>query len=176
MKDFFISYNSADRRWAEWIAWQLEDSGYTTVLQAWDFRPGSNFVLEMQKAATEVERTIAVLSPDYLKAIYTQPEWAAAFVQDATGEKGTLLPIRVRECELKGLLKPIIYIDLFGLEENTAKEALLKGVQRKRAKPEGAPAFPQKPSHKPPRFPGALPSVWNVPHYQIRISPEENSF
>jgi len=29
MKDFFISYNSADRTWAEWIAWQLEEAGYT---------------------------------------------------------------------------------------------------------------------------------------------------
>ena len=24
-KDFFISYNKADREWAEWIAWQLEE-------------------------------------------------------------------------------------------------------------------------------------------------------
>ena len=78
MKHFFISYNRADRTWAEWIAWQLEEAGYTTVLQAWDFRPGSNFVLEMQKAAKEAERTIAVLSPDYLKALYTQSEWVAA--------------------------------------------------------------------------------------------------
>ena len=59
-KDFFISYNGADRQWAEWIAWQLEAAGYTTVIQAWDFRPGSNFVLEMQKASEQVERTIAV--------------------------------------------------------------------------------------------------------------------
>jgi hypothetical protein len=48
-KDFFISYNSADRQWAEWIAWQLEEAGYTTVLQAWDFRPDSNFVLEISE-------------------------------------------------------------------------------------------------------------------------------
>ena len=45
-KDFFISYNRADRTWAEWIAWQLEEAGYTTVLQAWDFGPGSNFALK----------------------------------------------------------------------------------------------------------------------------------
>ena len=32
MKHFYISYNSADRQWAEWIAWQLEEAGYTTVL------------------------------------------------------------------------------------------------------------------------------------------------
>ena len=42
MKDFFISYNSADKGWAEWIAWQLEEAGYTTILQAWDFRWRSN--------------------------------------------------------------------------------------------------------------------------------------
>src|ERR1700736_1789293 len=69
-KDFYVSYNRADRAWAEWIAWQLEEAGYSTVLQAWDFRPGSNFVLEMDKATEEAERTIAVLSPDYLKAHY----------------------------------------------------------------------------------------------------------
>jgi hypothetical protein len=26
MKDFFISYNKADRQWAEWIAWQLQEA------------------------------------------------------------------------------------------------------------------------------------------------------
>ena len=35
--DFFVSYTSADRAWAEWIAWQLEAEGYTVVVQAWDF-------------------------------------------------------------------------------------------------------------------------------------------
>src|SRR6266508_5402179 len=102
MKDFFVSYNRADRAWAEWVAWQLEEASYTVVIQAWDFRPGSNFVVDMQKAAAEAQRTIAILSPDYLDARYTQPEWTAAFAQDPTGEKGLLLPVRVRECELKG--------------------------------------------------------------------------
>lgn len=36
MKNFFISYNKADRQWAEWIAWHLEQTGYTTILRAWD--------------------------------------------------------------------------------------------------------------------------------------------
>jgi hypothetical protein len=25
--EFFVSYAGADRAWAEWIAWQLEDAG-----------------------------------------------------------------------------------------------------------------------------------------------------
>jgi tetratricopeptide (TPR) repeat protein len=167
MKHFFISYNSADRNWAEWIAWQLEEAGYTTVLQAWDFRPGSNFVLAMQQAAEEAEHTIAVLSPDYLRARFTQPEWAAAFRRDPTGEKGILLPVRVRKCDLEGLLPQIVYIDLVGLEETTAHDTLLAGVRRERAKPTAPPGFPGAiPRSVPqrPRFPGALPPIWNLPH------------
>ncbi len=141
-KDFFISYNKADRLWGEWIAWQLEVAGFSVVIQAWDFRPGSNFVLEMQKAATEAERTIAVLSNEYLDALYTQPEWAAAFVRDPVSERGTLLPVRVRRCELKGLLASLIYIDLVELEETKARQRLLDGIHRERAKPQIQPAFP----------------------------------
>src|SRR5918999_4091360 len=110
MKDFFVSYSKADRAWAEWIAWQLEEAGYSTEIQAWDFRPGSNFVLEMHRASQEAERTVAVLSLDYLQALYTQPESAAAFAQDPKGEKQVLLPVRVEECELRGLLGQVIYI------------------------------------------------------------------
>jgi hypothetical protein len=60
--DFFISYNKADGDWAEWIAWQLEESGYSANIQAWDFRPGSNFVLDMQRAAIEAERSVPASS------------------------------------------------------------------------------------------------------------------
>jgi hypothetical protein len=45
MANFFISYNKADHPWATWSAWQLEEVGYTVLIQAWDFRPGSNFIL-----------------------------------------------------------------------------------------------------------------------------------
>ena len=170
-RDFFISYNSADRQWAEWIAWQLEEAEYTTVLQAWDFRPGFNFVLEMQQAATEAERTIAVLSQAYLDALYTQPEWAAAFRQDPTGEKGTLLPVRVSECDLTGLWPQISRIDLVGLDDAEAKDALLAGVRRERAKPTTPPGFPgaaQRSVPEQPRFPeGPPPTPMSIPSLAI---------
>jgi len=161
-KQFFISYNKADLTWAEWIAWELEDAGYAAILQAWDFRPGFNFALRMQQASKEAERIIAVLSPDYLTAEFTQPEWAAAFSKDPKGEKGLLLPIRVRPCEPEGILQPIVYIDLVDLEETTAKKTLLDGVKTERAKPPVKPKFPG--ASQPSVFPGTLPRIWNVPH------------
>jgi len=169
MKDFFISYNSNDTNWAEWIAWQLEERGYTTVLQAWDFRPGSNFVLEMQNAASKSERTIAVLSQDYLSAYFTHPEWAVAFAQDPKGESSTLLPVRVRECNLKGLLFPIIDIDLVGKEEDTAREKLLNGIIRGRVKPKRPPIFPEanRTVSKQPIYPCHNPSYKKNELYDI---------
>jgi len=39
----FISYNRADRDWAEWIAGTTESAGYEPIIQAWHFRPGEDF-------------------------------------------------------------------------------------------------------------------------------------
>ncbi len=159
-KDFFISYTHADQRWAEWIAWQLEEADYTTILQAWDFYAGGNFVLDMDNAIKQAKRTIAVLSPDYLVSRFTRPEWAAAFRYDPEGKQGLLVPVRVRSCDVKGLLGPIVYIDLVGQSEHIAQTTLLARLKRERHKPTRAPAFPSIAhiSAKRPSFPGALPT------------------
>jgi tetratricopeptide (TPR) repeat protein len=148
-KDFFVSYNAHDKQWAEWIAWQLEEAGYQVVIQLWDWGPGSNFILEMQKAAESCERTIFVLSPHFLDALYTQPEWAQAFVQDPTGEKRLLIPVRVAPCELEGIFKPLVYIDFLEPQPSDIHELrdhlikkLLDGVKQGRRKPNNEPPLP----------------------------------
>ncbi|MBY5533622.1 toll/interleukin-1 receptor domain-containing protein [Rhizobium leguminosarum] len=153
MADFFISYNATDRTWAEWIAYVIEDAGYTVLIQEWDFRPGMNFVLKMQEAAAS-DRTVLVLSPDYLRSEFAAPEWAAAFRDDPQGMKQKLLPVIVRECNPPGLLAPIVNVRLYDIDERSAQEALLGGLSRGRAKPSSPPQFPgsHQPEHKP--FPG----------------------
>lgn len=142
MYDFFVSYTGADKAWAEWVGWILEENGQRVVLQAWDFRPGSNFVIEMQQAASTAARTIAILSPDYLESKFATSEWAAAFAQDPQGLNRTLVPVRVRDCKPVALLKPIVRVDLVGLDETAARRALLDGLLEKRSKPANRPSFP----------------------------------
>ena len=157
MTDYFISYTHADAKWAEWIAYVLEEEGFSTSIQAWDFRPGSNFVLEMQKAAASAERTVMVLSPDYLKSQFASPEWAAAFVQDPRGMGGKLVPVVVRDCTPQGLLTSIVQIRIFGMDEPQARQELLTGLRQTRVKPTSRPAFPgamPAASHK--TFPGTM--------------------
>ena len=166
-KHFFISYTSADRQWAEWIALELEEAGYQTIIQAWDFRPGSNFVIEMDNAAKIAERTIAVLSPAYFESDYTIGEWASAFRRDPRAKQRILLPIRVQPCDVEGLLGSIVYIDLAGKDEQNARSLLLEGVHPERIKPSSVP-FPfsqisSETSQEQHPFPGAFPALWNVP-------------
>src|SRR6266446_9332878 len=142
--DFFISYTASDRQWAEWIAAVLEDEGYSTVLQAWDFRPGQNFVENMDRAMRDSARTIAVLSRDYYKSQYAVPEWTNAVTKDPTGRLGVLLPVRVDDVVAEGIFRPLARITLFGLKEDAARKALIEGVRLQRVKPTGPTSFPDQ--------------------------------
>lgn len=152
--DFFISRNKADKGWAVWIAWQLDRAGYAVIVQDWDFGSGNNFVLRMQEAITSSNRTIAVLSPDFLKSEFTGPEWAAAFAEDPTGTKQKLIPVKVRRCSPTGLLSQLVWIDLLGLDEPMSRETLLTEIKPGRRKPATAPPFPGKSAGRKPAFPG----------------------
>jgi len=176
---FFVSYTAADKSWAQWIAWHLEQVGYTTQIQAWDSRPGMNFLAWMSHAAATAERTLVVLSPAYEQAAgFTVPEWTAALHKDPSGTKGLLVPIRVADFTPAGLLGPLSWIDLVGLDEEQAEAALLEGVRRERLKPATPPQFPGDRAAKP-TFPGAAASpalpvaevvtAWNVPVERNRV-------
>jgi len=172
MKDFFISYTKTDKAWAVWIAWQLEAVGHTTIIQAWDFHEGQNFVVEMQEAATNAKHTIAVLSPDYLSSDFAKSEWTAAFASDPAGKKGKLIPIKVRPVDVKGILGPIIHIDLIGLSEKAATELLKKikaSEDGRRNKPKDEPIFPGESSQNGSLL--AIPQERENPKKPISSSP-----
>lgn len=129
-------------------------------IQAWDFRPGSDFVVQMDRALKNCDHVLAVLSEAYLQSGFATAEWSAAFAQDPTGEKGYLIPVRVDEVTQPGLLRARIRIDLVGLGASEAKEALLTGVGEQRAKPTSVP-FPGRvrPPQSAPPFPGGPAST-----------------
>jgi tetratricopeptide (TPR) repeat protein len=168
--DFFVSYTSADRAWAEWIAWQLEAEGYQVIVQAWDFTAGRDWAHEMQQATATAERVVAVLSAAYLQSGHGEAERRAFYARDPSGERELLLPVRVGDVEPPGLLTTRIYVDLVGQDAKSARAALLGAARGARGKPLEAPEFPgdrrsEVSATEAPRFPGELPPVWNVPFH-----------
>lgn len=67
MKDFFVSYTGADLNHATWVAEVLEKSGYTVTIQAWDFKPGDNFVSKINEALSECKKLVVFSRRNYLK-------------------------------------------------------------------------------------------------------------
>ena len=140
--DFFISYSPLDERWATWIAWQLEIDGHRTLLQAWDFTPGTDFIDFMDRGVREAAVVVAVLSRNYLTSRYGRMEWQAALRTDPD----KLVTVRIGDCRLDGLLATITYLDLLEVTEPAvAQETLLSGLHTMlagRAKPVREPVFP----------------------------------
>ena len=120
-KSFFISYNKNDIAWAEWVAWIVEDLGYQSIIQAWDFTAGKVWTQEMHKAVKNSDSTICILTDDFLNSDFTAAEGQPAFADDPVGEKQKIIPIKVKPCEPDGLLKVRIYADLVGKNRDEAK-------------------------------------------------------
>ncbi|MEV6482471.1 TIR domain-containing protein [Streptomyces sp. NPDC051576] len=144
--DFFISYSPADERWASWIAWTLEEAGYRTVLQAWDFVPGTNFVDFMDRGVSESAAVIAVLSRNYERSRFGRMEWQAALRADPDAPERRLLTVRVEDIPVEGLLATITYVDLVPIADpSAARELLLVRVRQAldgRARPSARPHYP----------------------------------
>ncbi len=128
-KFIFISYadSDSDQQWAEWIFNMLKGAGYIAKLSR-AFVGAEDFIQEWQKGTTRAEHTIVVISPIYLQTLEQQPGWGPAFAQAFEGKKRTVMPVRIEKCKLPGLFSTIVPIDLFDVDEDTAREKLLNGI------------------------------------------------
>lgn len=150
-KDFFISYSSPDREHARWIAWTLEETGYSTVYDEWDFGAGRDFVGAIHRALIECHRMIAVLSRGYLLRPYPSLEWQSFLHRDPSGSEGLLIPVRIEEFAPDGIFATRVYVDFVGKTEEEARQLLLAAVRGGRRKPKRAPPFRSATSRRRPK-------------------------
>src|SRR3954447_18270058 len=130
--DFSITFSEFDRDWAEWIAWELEQAGFSTQFQ------GLEYGLE-SIPSRDADRTIFLLSEAAMNIMRTQPEWESPWSRPGT--RARLLPMRVDDAPVAGPFARISYVDLVGLHRGDARERLLKAVGDRRES-ERVPSFP----------------------------------
>src|SRR4051812_1948573 len=138
--DFFISHAGRDTGWAEWLAWQLQEAGYSVELDVWDWAPGEDFVARMSAALERADRLLAVCTEAYFSSVFGGAELRAAFAGSATAE-GRIVPVLVEPVSLPPLYAPLIPLDLTGLDEAAAAARLRARLTGGR--PTGPPPFPR---------------------------------
>jgi len=129
LRDFFISYSSADRAWAEWVYWHLQEAGYTVELDVYDWAPGDNLVARMNDALTRSRRVIALWSAAYFNARWASEEFQSVIAMEKAMGRTILLPVRISPCDLPAFAAPRIYADLVGLARREALQCLLAAAQ-----------------------------------------------
>lgn len=126
-KDFFIHYKNDNADDACRIAKFLEEAGYSVNVEQWNYPAGTLFPHELERAGKEAGKMVALLSPEYVEALLSKLEWAMVFMDKIGG--GKVVPVRVEQFQLPGMLRSLKCIDLTGLCDIKAKEILVRGIR-----------------------------------------------
>ncbi|ADB76078.1 tetratricopeptide repeat protein [Geodermatophilus obscurus] len=125
--DCFVSYTLADRAWGEWLAWQLREAGYTVFLDPWDITPGVDLIDSFRGVTEAADVVLVVLSDvDPELAVFSRAELSARALR--VGGLGAILPVRVSGDNPSGIFAGLRYLDLVGLDEANARDALLDAL------------------------------------------------
>jgi hypothetical protein len=109
---FVISWVEADRRWAEWIAYHVNELGLPVHIE---YPAGSNRTVEYQRMLESGYRVIAVVSPESIGDPVTTGEWASALTLDPSSAGRRVIPMLVKPCDA-GLLRPLVPLRLYELD------------------------------------------------------------
>ena len=103
-------------------------------------------------------RAIAVLSSPYMHSPEARSVWKALLAADAAGTHRQLVPVRVSDVRLAEPFTDHPVVDLARMDAGQATSKLLWALDRP-AQPFGGSTA----QAEVPRFPGKVPSIWNVP-------------
>ena len=172
-KDIIVSHAGSDRAWAEWVAWHLTEAGYQVELDVWDWTTGQDFTTKIRNALRLWWLVLSLWSSEYLSPYRYASEERSGDVHLTGAEMQCLIQLRtergVLSGQMPGILKPLVYHDLFGLSESEACGCFGSGTWLLPARQE--PAFAGRGTSGQlsrvgaigPRLPGTLPRVWRVP-------------
>jgi tetratricopeptide (TPR) repeat protein len=150
MADFFISYTSSDRYWAHWIGKELTALGHVAHIHEWEIEKGGDIYGWMEQRLDAADHVLCVVSDEYLKAPYSTLERNAALWKAAASRPGFVLFVAVKPARLPVLSDHIRRCELFGVDEDTARNRFREFLQKREAPDRIA-------------FPGQAFAVANIP-------------
>ncbi|WP_081982412.1 FxSxx-COOH system tetratricopeptide repeat protein [Streptacidiphilus albus] len=154
LADLYLSYVPEDRMWADWIESVLKGAGFRVLPR--DVSAGSDPRAEAERSMDASYRTVAILSPSYVRSPQAQALWESVAKSDPSGTRRQLIPVRVGDVRPTAPFSNRNSVDLVRMEEAPAAAALLRALGRSDL------AAVEHPVGSGPRFPGTRPRIWNV--------------
>lgn len=151
-QDIYISYDSSDVIWKDWIAYTLEQAGYTVIPES---LMDGGFIDHMHDGDKIAKYKMIIWSPSYLNKLGNDFKHQKELTQQKHGHKKCLQVVTSRRSEFNGMR----VINLTELDETAASKYLLECVRKRLGQ---RSVSDTNSGVKPPLFPG---SSWNVPNY-----------
>ena len=126
----FVSYSHHQGKWVrERLVPVLKGAGVEVIIDKERFEAGISMYRQMDKEQDGAERTVAVLSAEYLGSEACKHELKRGVAADPAFAEGYLIPVRRGECELPAEIKGPnpLYVDLRNDKEAGQWSLLLKG-------------------------------------------------
>jgi hypothetical protein len=159
----YLSYVPEDRMWADWIEAVLTRAGFRVLPRSTVTTAGSGDgdirgSLQAERELQVAPRALAVLSSAYLHSPDARSIWKTLSSADAADTHRQLIPVRISEVRITEPFNEHPAVDLARMDAAQATAKLLWALDR----PVQPPGGTGKPAEEP-RFPGAIPPIWNVP-------------
>jgi hypothetical protein len=110
--DVFISYSKADEAWiADTLLPRLEQVGLKICIDYRDFEPGVSTLVNAEHAVARSERTLLVMTPDWVANQWSLYDSLLARTDDPTGLKQRTIPLLLQECAIPRFISILAYVD-----------------------------------------------------------------
>ncbi|MEV0492629.1 FxSxx-COOH system tetratricopeptide repeat protein [Streptomyces atratus] len=149
-----LTYAAEDQMWADWLEAVLLRAGFNVMPV--DVRTPHTAWTEAEWASAGAYRIVPVVSQAYQSSSLARSLWESVLGFDPSDSRRQLVPVRISDVRLTLPLNSRGIVDVARLDEREAATAVLTALDRA----ESADGLPVAPGG--PRFPGAVPGVWNV--------------
>ena len=159
----YLSYVPEDRMWADWIEAVLTRAGFRVLPRSTVMTAGSGDgevrgSIQAERELQVAPRAIAVLSSAYLHSPDARSIWKTLSSADAADTHRQLVPVRISEVRITEPFNEHPAVNLARMDAAQATAKLLWALDRPMQPAGGAGKTAEDP-----RFPGAIPPIWNVP-------------
>ncbi len=157
IRDFFISFTSADLQIATALNDALRNEGFTTWFYPRDKARFAGIADWMEVALDASVQLIAICSPEYFDRDkkYSRAERQSMFWEDPTNEDVRTILVKVKKCKPPRLLGPYEYLEVAGLPADEACKALIEAFRDEEARKARVEAEQKA-------YERRLPAVFNV--------------
>jgi TIR domain len=142
--DVFLSYSHRDEKWVQkWLLPRLEAEGLRVCIDFRDFELGAPSLVEMERSVLQSQRTLLILTPEYLSSEWAEFENILAQTLDPAARQRRLIPLLLKPCELPLRIRSLTYLDLSKPESREFQlNRLLKHLKDKTQRIEDPPIRP----------------------------------